>query len=399
MRSVWSGGLVFLAVSGHLWADDIKGDVKKWDAETKRLIVSVAARDREIEVPDAARILDARGAEAPERLRSKVFQTRPSAKITATTNAGKVEAQTIRLTRYYLERPDDFYLDPATAGPDFQTQGEYEGEISGQGKLGAQVVAQDDGLFSVVFWPGGLPGAGSDARTKVVRAAAATVDGRTTITGVWSGEITGGKLSGKTASGQAFVLTRLVRKSPTLGARPPADAVVLFDGSGTDNFPKARMSDDKLLKVPATTRRLFRDFHLHAEFLIPYRGPSGGNSGVFLQNRYEIQVFDSFGGQQSERLRRHLRLPRPDVNVSFPPLSWQTFDVDYTAARFDPEGKMVKRPVVTVRHNDIVVHENVTLPEKGNGGPPSPEGGPLFLQAHGSPVRYRNIWVVERNER
>jgi hypothetical protein len=388
------GILAFVILAAPLHAEEWKGSIKSWDVGKKRLIVSVAGKDREIDVPDTTRIFDARGGEIVGPAKVKAFQTRTAAKI-ATDN--KSEAQSIRLTNYYLDRPDGFYLDAAQAGPDFLIQGEYAGEIPGQGKLGAQVTAREDGVFSVLFLPGGLPGAGLEPRAKIVSATAATAQGRTTIAGSWNGQIEGGKLTAKTAAGQPFTLTRVVRTSPTLGAKPPAGAVVLFDGSGTANFLKAKMSDDKLLKVPAVSKQLFKDFHLHVEFLIPYRGPSGGNSGVYLQNCYEIQVFDSFGGQRSPSGCGGIYVFRaPDVNASLPPLSWQTFDVDFTAARFDAEGKMLKNPVATVRHNGIVIHDNITLPEKGNGGRPTASGGPLFLQAHGSPVRYRNIWVAER---
>ena len=89
------------------------------------------------------------------------------------------------------------------------------------------MAVQDDGKFSVVFLPGGLPGAGGDPR-KIVRAAAATVAGKTTITGTWSGQIAEGKLIGKTAGGDAFTLKRVDRKSPTIDAKPPEGAVVLL---------------------------------------------------------------------------------------------------------------------------------------------------------------------------
>ena len=138
----------------------------------------------------------------------------------------------------------------------------------------------------MIFFPGGLPGAGSDAKTKIVKLAAATIDGKTLIQGSWTGQIEEGKMSGKSASGQPFALTRVCSGSPTLGVQPPVGAVLLFDGSGTDSFTakagSAKMSADRLLKVPATSKRLFKDFHLHVEFQIPYRGPSGGNSGVYL---------------------------------------------------------------------------------------------------------------------
>jgi hypothetical protein len=136
---------------------------------------------------------------------------------------------------------------------------------------------------------------------------------------------------------------------------------------------------------------------LHVEFIVPYRCPSRGNSGVILQNCYEIQVLESFGAPPSPSGCGGLYVfRRPDVNMTFPPLSWQTYDVDFTAARFDAEGKMSERPIITVRHNGVLIHDKVVLPEKGNIGKPTPAGGPLHLQAHGSPVRYRNIWVVEK---
>jgi 3-keto-disaccharide hydrolase len=192
-------------------------------------------------------------------------------------------------------------------------------------------------------------------------------------------------------------LRKVLRQSPTMGAKPPNGAIVLFDGSTTDHFPKAKMSEDKLLMVPAIGKQQFRDIELHVEFIVPYRCPSRGNSGVILQNCYEIQVLESFGADPSPSGCGGLYVVRaPDVNMSLPPLSWQTLDVIFAAARFDAEGKMVQRPVITVRHNGVLVHDQVTLPEKGNIGRPTAAGGPLHLQAHGSPVRYRNIWVVEK---
>ncbi len=378
--------VVVLVFASCLHAEQFKGSIRKWDAEKKSLTASIAGKDQELAVSDTVRVLDARGGVLKEGLRTRGLPLGSTTQFTTSIKDGKAEVHTIRLLTYYLPRPDSFYLDPEQAGPDFQIQGEYEGEIPGQGKLGAQVMTQDDGLFSVVFLPGGLPGAGADPKSKTVKAVAVTADGKTRITGSWSGEIAAGQLTGKTAGGVPFTLNRVIRKSPTLGAKPPGGppsaALVLFDGTSTEHFTKARMSEGLLL-VPATSKQLFKDFQLHVEFLIPYRGPSGGNSGVYLQNCYEIQVFDSFGRDRSPSGCGGIYVfRRPDVNVSFPPLSWQTFDVDSTAARFDAEGKMIKNPVVTVRHNGVVIHENLTLPEKGNGGRPTPQGGPsLFAGA------------------
>ena len=85
--------------------------------------------------------------------------------------------------------------------------------------------------------------------------------------------------------------------------------------------------------------------------------------------------------------------------MCYPPLSWQTYDIDFKAARFDDQGKLVANPRVTVRHNGVVVHDNVELPGERSttAAPvgPGPESGPVFLQNHGCPLRYRNVWVVE----
>jgi hypothetical protein len=96
----------------------------------------------------------------------------------------------------------------------------------------------------------------------------------------------------------------------------------------------------------------------------------------------------------------------PDENMCYPPLSWQTFDVDYAAARFDAEGKVTKKPVVTIRHNGVVIHDKVELPEKppfyrgGGTEPLVPQGGPLHFQSHADDKHYvyRNIWIVEKKK-
>ena len=198
-------------------------------------------------------------------------------------------------------------------------------------------------------------------------------------------------------------LKRVERKSPTLGAKPPAGAIVLFDGASVDKWNGGRLIDGGLLAAGCTSKDSFRDFQLHIEFQTPFmpaaRGQGRGNSGVYLQNRYELQVLDSFGleGKDNE-CGGFYSIKAPAVNMCYPPLAWQTYDIDFTAARFDDAGKKTQNAVVSARHNGVPIYESFELPNLTPGGVPqeAPGVGPFQLQDHGNPVRYRNIWIVEK---
>jgi hypothetical protein len=136
-------------------------------------------------------------------------------------------------------------------------------------------------------------------------------------------------------------------------------------------------------------------------------GQGRGNSGVYLQGRYEVQVLDSFGIEARGQTAKDgdcggmYSVSPPDVNMCFPPLTWQTYDIEFTAAEFDAAGKTKVKPArMTVKHNGIVVHKDrvvdhaTTASIHGEG--PEPKG--LFLQNHGCPVQYRNVWVVEKQQ-
>jgi len=300
--------------------------------------------------------------------------------------------------------PKESFLDPATAGKDFFVQGEYEGMIGDKLKMGSQVIALGEGKFSAVLYAKGLPGAGWDGKTDVPLKGE-TVDSTTTFTGTnFTGKIQNGVFTGKSEGDVSFEMKRVERVSPTMGAKPPTGAIVLFDGSNVDEWVNGKIEDGNLLGVGTKTKRSFKDFVLHLEFRTPYmpasRGQGRGNSGMYLNDQYECQVLDSFGlsGENNE-CGGFYTLAKPRVNMCLPPLSWQTYDVDWTMARYDAEGKKLKGAIVTLQHNGVIIHDKIELPKNTPGGGINDEsqGGPIFLQNHGDPVRFRNIWIVEKN--
>jgi hypothetical protein len=127
------------------------------------------------------------------------------------------------------------------------------------------------------------------------------------------------------------------------------------------------------------------------------KGQGRGNSGVYLQSRYEIQILDSFGleGRANECGGLYRYLP-PEQNMAFPPLSWQTYDIRFRAPRFSASGDKLQNARLSVLHNGVVVHNDVSVERKtGAGQAEGPEPLPIKLQDHGNPVQFRNIWLVE----
>jgi hypothetical protein len=284
-------------------------------------------------------------------------------------------------------------------GPDFDLQGEYAGE-----QLGAQIIALGEDTFRVVLLPGGLPGAGWNLSPKIEMEAKRNGDQIEFSREGWKAVLKKGALSVQSPSG-SHELKKTHRQSPTLGAKPPQGAVVLFDGSSCDAFVKGHFDElnRKLLASGSKTERAdFQDFQLHVEFLLPFkplgRGQDRGNSGVYLQDRYEVQVLDSFGlrGANNECGGLYSK-KEPAVNMCFPPLSWQTYDIDFTAAKYDASGTKTQNAVVTVKHNGITIHERFEINgPTGGGKKEDPSGGAIQLQGHGNPVYYRNIWLLPR---
>lgn len=299
---------------------------------------------------------------------------------------------------------------PQEAGPEFQVQGEYTGQLSGgeqMRKFGVQVIALGEGQFRAIGYPGGLPGDGWTGKTKL-QAEGQRTNGKTVLkfkneTKANTGLIKEKTLILKNKQGEPIArLKRIVRKSPTLGQKPPKNAVVLFDGTSAENFKGGRMSDDGLLIQGATSKPTFQDCKLHLEFRLAFmphaRGQGRSNSGCYLQGRYEVQILDSFGlkGKNNE-CGGIYGVKAPDVNMCLPPLQWQTYDVDFTAARFR-DGKKMQNARMSVWHNGVLIHEDVEIPRATRAAPlkEGPKPGPVYLQDHGNPLRFRNIWVVEK---
>ena len=292
---------------------------------------------------------------------------------------------------------NETFTDAAKAGPDYLDQGEYKNDWGG-----AQIIALGDDKFRMVTYKGGLPGDGWDKEFKQ------EINGQRegdkiifTSTNNYRAELASGKITIQSDAGGPWTMEKVMRKSPTLGLKPPAGAVVLFDGTTVDEWKNGHMDERKLLQAGTISKKVFTNFTLHIEFLLPFkpfgRGQDRGNSGVYLQDRYECQVLDSFGlkGENNE-CGGFYQQAKPAQNMCFPPLTWQTYDIDFTAAKFDDTGKKVKNMVVTVRHNGVIIHDKLELKSETPGGGMTevPAGGGIQLQGHGNPVFYQNIWIL-----
>jgi hypothetical protein len=261
------------------------------------------------------------------------------------------------------------YTDPDKTDADFPFQGEYVGKVTtddGDVTLGVQVIALGKGKFHAVGYHGGLPGDGWDKETKH-EADGELKDGVVIVTGdVADGKIKDGVITVTDKDGnERGRLSKINRASPTLGAKPPEGAIVLFDGKSADAFDGGKV-EDGLLVQGCSSKQKFGSCKLHIEFRTPYqpedRGQARGNSGIYVGGRYECQMLDSFGlkGENNECGGLY-SVKAPDVNMCLPPLAWQTYDIDYTAAKYDGD-KLVANPRVTISHNGVVIHKDVELP-------------------------------------
>jgi Domain of Unknown Function (DUF1080) len=292
---------------------------------------------------------------------------------------------------------------------DFLTQGEYAGDVfdgMGAAPIGMQVVAEDNGKFTAFGFNGGLPGAGWDRRPPDVSKGVAA-NGVTTFAGVPGGQsatIEQGVMTITEAGVKIAELKKVDRESPTLDMPPPDGAIVLFDGTDASAFAGGMMNADKRLLPGCVSRESFGSGRLHVEFRIPYQpnltAQARGNSGVFLQGRYEVHIRDSFGLAESDiGCGAIYKVKGPDQNLCFPPFTWQTFDIDFTPPEFkDGEKVEGSQAMMTVRQNGVLVQRKTRL----RGPTPNAlvadvvEKGPIYLRDGRSPVRFRNIWFLPK---
>ena len=319
------------------------------------------------------------------------------------------------------------------AQADLQLMGDYEGEFQGAPKnhyfdynrpLAAQVINVRNGEYLIKF------NQQHDSRADLYFEGMGKLDGDVIrFTGdACRGEITADCMVGSgTRDGQevSFSLKRVQRLSPTLGAKPPEGAVVLFDGTNFDQWKhgngspvtwhllpggvmevrSAKSEEDRKNKIGGDieTRQSFGDCRVHLEFRYPVepgkQGQGRGNSGFFFQRSYEVQVLNSYGlnGLWNECGALY-KLAPPKVNAARPPMQWQTYDVDYRASVWK-DGKKVSSPVITVRLNGVLVQNqeeiiHVTAHAFAERQNEPREAGPIRLQDHNNAIQFRNIWVL-----
>jgi hypothetical protein len=303
------------------------------------------------------------------------------------------------------------------AGVTDAVMGDYVGTFAPAGgaavKAEGKVIAEGGGSYRAVLL---IPSAADATRTDRYELTGKGDAKKVPLAGAagaqdWTGAIEGGKLAAASKAGKAE-LKFTVKTSPAVGAKPPAGAVVLIpyaEGKppSLDAWaaPAWKPQADGSVMAAASdihTNRKFGDIQLHVEFCIPLeaegRGQGRGNSGIYLEDIYEIQILDSFGLKvgPSECAAVYTQVA-PKENACLPPGSWQSYDITFLAPRLDSSGKKVKDASVTVIHNGVKVQDRTTItgPTGSARGKPETATGVLRLQFHEHPVRFRNVWLVE----
>lgn len=299
-------------------------------------------------------------------------------------------------------------------------EGTYHADRSQNTKATAKVIAEGPSYYRVVVQAEPLSPGDASIQFEVFGALQGTtvnLFGRANSQR-WQGSIVGDKLTASPGYyGMGLELTKVTRKSPTEGAAAPADAVVLLpfapgkppETSAWNGGAWKPLDDGSLQCEPnkgsITSKRTFGDMKLHLEFWLPLMSEAFGqgraNSGVIINNIYEVQVLDSFGLVPSMGDCGSIYdQTRPKVNASLPPEQWQTYDITFRAPRMNADGSVSEKARVTVDLNGVRVQNNVPIEGATAGHQPgkppvNAATGPLHLQDHGNRVRYRNVWIQE----
>lgn len=214
----------------------------------------------------------------------------------------------------------------------------------------------------------------------------------------------------------ALLATGALAQTPSLFTDKeliPKDAIVLFDGKdlsqwrmmGQDKPAPWKIDDSYALARGGSirTRQEFGDCQLHVEFWLPLmadqKGQYRANSGVYLNGLYEVQVLDSYGLKPNAGDCGALySITGPMVNACRPPETWQAYDIFFRAPKFDAAGKKIANARISVLQNGVWIHDNADLPHPtANYEAPEVAKGPIELQFHGNPIRYRNVWIRPLN--
>ena len=347
----------------------------------------------------------------------------------------------INLGKEYSSVKDVFDINDPVVWRDFGLQGEYTATFDGQ-NAGLHLIALSDGKFNFILFTGGLPGDGwspdavdgwnsnsirmfgtgdvkgdeilltterilSSSTVYPVQEVIKTTPYRFQIEPYREGMVGGPACTLERTSRGLIPLPKLekvYRKSPTLGLENPKNAFVLFKDRDLSKFnADARIYEqaDGPAMVAGPVSKPFdqwKPFTFHAEFMTTYRPTAEGqhraNSGIFFAETYELQILDSFGIEPDLGECGALYSSRkPDINVCYPPLVWQTFDVEFTPPKFE-NGKKVSNSVWTVKQNGVVIHENYEMVKKTPADKEEvEEPRSVYLQpGHINHVQFRNMW-------
>ena len=278
----------------------------------------------------------------------------------------------------------------------------------------AQIIAEGKGQYRAVLMRGLWKTAKDLKQIRIELTGKIDDAGNVPLEGKgWKGTLIGRKtLVAKSEKG-SFDGKWTVRKSPTLCAKPPKGAIVLLAFEPGKEPAMEEWANKKWIPLTNSAMRVgrgsnftvrkFGSVKLHIEWRCPYeptrRGQGRGNSGVYLQKRYEVQVLESFGlASKSNDAGSIYKVANTKINASLPPLQWQTYDIEFKSAVIGADGKAKTPPMMSVVHNGVEIHKDQVLPGKTTAAAASgliPKDS-LMLQDHGNKVEYRNIWIVEK---